>query len=153
MANTWRDDSRLRGKFHPEYPDSLQVLIHDGGPRFTDRRPELVWVRVTGIEGDAFTGEVLNQPQQLVGVHERSIIRFLVPASGPHPLMVSEKYLRERGNWVIQPCQGCGLSELFDAPSDLIQKVFPDAPPGAIIETFTAFCGVCGGVQVIQYKD
>jgi hypothetical protein len=67
--------------------------------------------------------------------------------------MVSDKYLAERRNWVIQPCAKCGLSELFDAPSDLQKIVFPSMPPDATMKMFTAFCGLCGGVQVVQHKD
>jgi len=42
------------------------------------------------------------------------------------------------------------LSELFDAPSDLIAKVFPTLPSGQVPEMFTAFCGACGGVQGVE---
>jgi hypothetical protein len=143
----------LKGKFHPEYPDDVQVLVHDGGPRLTDHRPELVWVRVTACTGSVFEGTVLNQPKQLTSIQEGSVITFLVPDDGQHPLMVTEKYLQERPDWIVYPCERCGLTELFDAPSDLMRVVFPDMPEGSIMEMFTAFCGACGGVQVVQYKD
>jgi hypothetical protein len=148
----WRRHPKLQGRFHPEYPDDLQVLVHDGGPRLTDRRPELVWVRVTGGEGDVFTGQVLNRPHQLVSVSEGSAIRFIVPDGGEHPLLVTEKYLAERPGWDIQPCNRCGLSELLDAPSDLIRVVFPHTPPDVTMSAFTAFCGACGGILVLSSK-
>jgi hypothetical protein len=150
MPDEWRNHPKLRGRFHPEHPDDVQVVVHDGGPRMTDRRPEAVWVRVVGVEGDVFSGEVLNPPEQLTSVRRGDRIQFLVPASGEHPLMVRPKYLRERSAWVIHPCNKCGLSELFDAPSELIAKVFPDLPPGQIPQMFTAFCGQCGGAQVAE---
>jgi len=63
MPNECRNHPKLHSRFHPEYPDDVQVIVHEGGPRITDRRPEVVWVRVIGVERDVFTGEVLNEPQ------------------------------------------------------------------------------------------
>jgi len=150
MPHEWRNHPKLQGQFHADHPDDIQVIVHDGGPRMTDRRPEGVWLRVVAVDGDVFTGDVLNQPQQLNSVHQGDRLQFIVPASGKHPLMVRAKYLAERGRWVIHPCDQCGLSELFDAPSDLIAKVFPTLPPGQVPEMFTAFCGACGGVQGVE---
>jgi hypothetical protein len=150
MPHEWRNHPRLKGRLHPEHPDDVQVLVHDGGPRMTDRRPEAVWVHVVSIEGDVFTGEVLNEPEQLTSVRQGDRAQFVVPASGEHPLMVRPKYLAERDRWVIHPCNQCGLSELFDAPSDLIAKVFPNLPADQVPEMFTAFCGSCGGVQSVE---
>jgi hypothetical protein len=67
--------------------------------------------------------------------------------------MVTDKYLRERGAWTVHPCRQCGLSELFDAPSDLIRVVFPNTPPDAQLSMFTAFCALCGGVQVVYCRS
>ncbi len=151
--NEWHNHPKLKGKFHPEYPDDVQVIVHDGGPRLTRRSPELVWVRITASAGSVLTGTVLNQPRQLTSIQKGSVIRFLVPDGGQHPLMVTEKYLQERPAWTVHPCQECGLTELFDAPSDLMRVVFPNMPAESIMEMFTAICGACGGVQVIQYRD
>jgi hypothetical protein len=150
MPNDWRNHPKLKGWLQPEHPNDVQVVVHDGGPRLTDHRPELVWVRVIGVDRDVFTGEVLNKPQQLASVRHGDRVQFVVPASGGHPLMVRPKYLIERDRWVIHPCNQCGLSELFDAPSDLIEKVFPNLPAGQVPQMFTAFCGACGGVQGVE---
>ena len=77
-----------------------------------------------------------------------------MPKGWKLPLLLTEKYLRERPDWIIRPCENCGLSELFDAPSDLVRATFPNLPDGAVLETFTTFCGMCRGrgVQVIQLK-
>lgn len=146
----WRQHPALQGRFHPDYPDDLQVLVHEGGPRLTDRRPELIWVRVTGVEDDRFSGQLLNQPHQLPGLSQGDTIRFIVPQSGEHPLRVTERYLRERADWIVGPCSKCGLSELFDPPSVLLRVVFPDLPEDAEMEAFTSFCGACGGVQAVR---
>ncbi len=49
-------------------------------------------------------------------------------------------------------CDRCGLSELFDASSDLSEVMFPGQPENRV-KMFTAFCGVCGGVQRVVRKD
>ena len=59
--------------------------------------------------------------------------------------MVTPKYLGERSEWAVSPCNKCGLRYLFDAPSDLIKVIFPNLPPGSDIKMFTSFCGLCGG--------
>jgi len=60
----------------------------------------------------------------------------------------------ERPDWSITPCNRCGLSELFDAPSDLMRVVFPNLPAGenAQMQMFTAFCGACGGIQMVRSR-
>jgi hypothetical protein len=150
VPRQWIEHPRLRGRFHTEYPDDVQVVVHDGGPRLTRVAPEVVWVRIMDGEGDLFTGMVLNQPTMLTTVSAGSSIRFNVPASGELPLMVTEKYLLERSDWIIHPCNGCGLTELFDAPSDLIRVAFPSRPEQVAPEMFTAICGWCGGAQLVQ---
>ncbi|MBN7135954.1 hypothetical protein A7A76_14635 [Lysobacter enzymogenes] len=146
----WREHARLKGRFLPDYPDDLQVIAHDGGPRIAHAPPELIWVRVVAASGDVFDGIVLNQPHGLRSVAENGPIRFLAPATAPHPVMVSDKYLRERADWTISPCDRCGFDELFDAPSDLVRAVFPDVPRDAVMEMFTAKCPLCGGIQGLE---
>jgi hypothetical protein len=148
----WRQHPLLRSRFLPEHPDDLQVIVHDGGPRLTPARPEAVWVTVTAMDGEVFRGRVLNEPQQLARVKRGDEITFMVPAGAPHPILVTEKYLRERGAWTVHPCDKCGLSELFDAPSELVGATFKGLPPDAQPEMFTAFCPLCGGGQVVELK-
>ena len=56
------------------------------------------------------------------------------------------------GDRIVRPCDKCGLSELFDAPSDLISKIFPDIPADAKLGVFTTFCPLCGGVQGAELR-
>ena len=149
--NPWRNDPKLLGRFLPDYPDDLQVIIHDGGPRFTDKPPELVWVRVTGRESTAFRGTVLNQPSGLKTVKQGDSILFLACKDKKHhPFLIGDRYLQERGKWVIEPCNKCGFTELFDTPPDLIHKIFPNVPKDGTMEAFTTFCPLCRGVQVVH---
>ncbi len=149
----WRNHSKLKGQFLAEHPDDLQVIVHDGGPRITDRQSEAVWVTVIGCDGDIFVGRVLNQPSQLRTVQQGQQIRFIMPVGSQHPLLVTDKYLRERAAWTIYPCKKCGFAELFDAPSDLMRVVFPHIPEGAVMEAFTSFCPLCGGVQALEFRE
>src|SRR3954471_23737666 len=149
----WRTHPKLNGRFLSDHPDDLEVIVHDGGPRMTDRQPEALWVTVTGCDGDVFVGRILNQPSQLRTAQQGQQIRFIMPEGGEHLIFVTDKYLQERSSWTIHPCQKCGLTELFDAPSDLMRVVFPNMPEGAVMEGFTSFCPMCGGIQVLEFKE
>jgi hypothetical protein len=152
LWGAWREHPKLKGRFLPDYPDDLQVFVHDGGPRITRNPPEAVWVSVTGMEGETFRGRVLNQPHHLQSVRPGSEIKFVVADGAEFPVMVTDRYLGERGDWVIHPCRGCGFSELFDAPSELMRVVFPDMPHDAQMTMFTAFCPFCGGAQGVESR-
>ena len=145
----WRDFPLLKDRFHPDFPDDLQVIVHDGGPRLSSHNPELTWVRITKYRDEVFVGTVLNQPHGLTTVKQGDSILFLVTSNCEYPFRVTPRYLTERKRWRIIPCDKCGLSELFDAPSELIAKIFPDLPSGTTPEAFTSFCPICGGVQLV----
>lgn len=129
-------------------------MVHDGGPRFSSEPPELVWMTVTGMAGKAYRGKLLNQPHGLKSVKQGDELLFLAVAGAEHPFLVTEKYLAEREEWVVEPCSKCGFAELFDAPSDLVKKVFPNIGdnPNEKMEAFTAFCPICRGVQVVHQR-
>ena len=146
---------RLRGRFHLESPDDLQVIIHDGGQHITDRLPELVWVRLTGCQGEAFTGVVLNKPVHLQSVVRGSQILFIMPEGGPYPLQVTPQYLEERPQWrLLAPCRECGLTELFGPPSELLAASFPSVTTDQLSRgfTFTTRCRLCGDGVVVRIK-
>jgi hypothetical protein len=153
VANEWRGHPKLKGRFLPDHPDDLQVLVHDGGPRITRNPAEAVWVTVTGMDGEVFRGRVLNRPHNLRSVRQDNEVKFMVAEGAEFPILVTDKYLKERGAWVIHPCSKCGFSELFDAPSDLLRVVFPNQPAGAQMTIFTAFCPLCGGIQGAESGD
>ena len=158
----WRDHPSLQGRFHEEFPDDMQVYVHDGGPRLIGIPPEYIWVRVTGFEmrpfGDVFRGTVLNQPHHLKTVAQHQPIQFVVPDGFPYPVMVTEKYFGERELWQFSICPHCGMSEMLDAPSDFRQKVFPHAvkaTEGGQVSgiTFGMLCPACGGVMIAKQRE
>jgi hypothetical protein len=149
----WRHHPKLQDRFHLDWPDDLQVLVHDGGQRITKNRPEVVWVRMTGMDGEIFRGLLLNRPSKLKSIRQWDEVLFVVAEGAEYPIRVTEKYLREREDWIIHSCDRCGLSELFDAPSDLLRVVFPNSPKDGVSSMFTAFCPLCGGVQVVVSKS
>ena len=153
MNTPWREDPQLKARFSPDYPDDLQVLVHEGGPRMSDNYPEVMWVKVQGMKDQVYIGTLLNEPRGLATVKQGDPILFMVAEGYKYPLRVTEKYLAERRIWDVKPCDGCGLAELFDAPSDLIKKIFTSAPEGWSAELFASFCPICGGVQIVSAKQ
>lgn len=155
----WRHHAALQGMLHTEVPDDLQVMAHDGCPRIVEVRPEHVWVKVMGWEessiGNVYRGVVLNQPHHLTTVKLNDTIRFVVPPDFPFAIMVTDKYLDERGKWQITICPHCGLSELFDAPSDLMRKAFPQVAvnPDMVMQRFSTFCPSCKSVVVVSLRE
>ena len=166
----WRTDAALAGKFHPSYPDDLQILVHDGEPRRTGRQPELCWVRILGVEkGPArpllageeqapdtlrravYVAQLLNQPQQLTSVVQGDPVRFFADPGGQHLFTVTAEYLAERAEWQIQPCQSCGLCEGLDPPSVMAATRFSGAEVVPIM--FTSRCPLCGGTQLLKHMD
>lgn len=173
MSTPWRSNPELAGRFHPDYPDDLQVMIHDGEPRRTQRVPEGCWVRVEHIHStlhfansgrDAtpplrstdvrwldrtvFRGRLLNQPHHLTGTRQGDEVLFLCSPGMPHPVQVSAAYLEERQLWAFSPCSICGADQSLDPPSTMARTRFPSVPEGSTPLAFTAFCP-CGGTMVL----
>jgi len=172
METPWRTDPALVDKLHPWYPDDLQVLVHDGEPRRTGRRPELCWVRIvahmtgperhvlTSDEGGpppeprprtVYTAELLNQPHNLTSIRRGDAVRFYADAGCEHPLMVTQEYLAARGEWWIEPCRACGLCEGLDPPPVMAGTRFPGAD--AMPFVFSSHCALCGGTQLLRCGD
>jgi hypothetical protein len=163
MSGDWTKHPSLEGRFHVEFPDDLQVIVHDGHPTIIKRGPELVWVRVTACEREVrvfggnghlavFRGIVLNKPHHLVTVSEGTEIQFVAPKGRPHPLYVTAQYLEERPSWrLLAGCKTCGLSELFCTASELAKHSFPGMTDTQLSGfMFTTHCGWCGGGQVVR---
>ncbi len=161
----WHRDPLLAGKFHTQFPDDIQALVHDGDPRRTRRGPELCWVRILKIDRaptrrltvaeiepsrHVYVAELLNQPHTLTSVNKGDRLKVISVHGLEHALHVTDEYLREREQWSITPCDRCGMTECFDPPSVMAKVRFPDAPPDAQVEAFTSFCSKCGGIQQLE---
>jgi hypothetical protein len=155
MDAPWRHDPLLVGRFHPKHLDDLEVVVHDGGPRVSAIPPELMWVRlhaavlIPGSAWRAYRGLLLSEPHRLPNLNAGGEILVLPAKGSPHPIRTSARYLVERAEYDVVPCAKCGFSELFDPPSALIAKIFPNLPEGSLMERFATFCAICGGVQEV----
>jgi hypothetical protein len=174
---TWRSDPDLAGKLHPQHPDDIQVLVHDGEPRRTQRAPEGCWVRITGTDGvlssplappgatapptsqsvrrlerTIYVGQLLNQPHQLTTLAQGSAVRFVHAPGMPAPLLVTRAYETERPRWAFTPCDRCGADQALDPPSIMARTRFPNAPPGSVPVAFSAFCP-CGGTMMLAHIE
>jgi hypothetical protein len=152
-SSLWRNDPALKDKFTmPQYPDDVQVIVHEGGHRISPYGPELFWVRITGKAGKCYKGILMNHPDKLPTLKQHQEILFIAANGGPHPTLITEKYIAERADWAIQPCDRCGNHEMFDAPSDFVKATFPQlAGQEFEMEGFTAFCNICKGVQAVTH--
>ena len=91
MTLPLQNHPKLIGRFHPDYPNDIQVLVHDGGPRISSVSPELIWVTVISERNSIFRGRILNAPHNLKSVSQYDEISFLVPDGSPHPVLVDRK--------------------------------------------------------------
>ncbi|MDF1662079.1 MAG: hypothetical protein P1V97_09925, partial [Planctomycetota bacterium] len=104
------------------------------------------------ILGDnLYSGTVLNAPKELKTVAKFDKITFTTDLALDFPVQVRQNYLDERASWTVNPCNKCGSTLLFDAPSELIAKTFPDID--VMPEALTAICGYCGGIQAIEKQS
>lgn len=164
----WRNDPNFEGKFHPEYPDDLQVIMHDGSFRFTNTRPEVMWVRIIAkMEAKMESGEtlnyckgvLLNAPHQLKTVKLQQQIYLVAYKDYQYAIYVTPDYLKDRLNWEITPCTKCGLPEAFDPIPKLWKKSFPDTPDSLntseekLIKVFSSFCPLCGQEGFLMIKE
>lgn len=165
--NIWHKDAALKGRFHPQYPDDLQVLVHEGSFRFTETSPEVMWARVFGLfeittnEGrtaQAYKAILLNQSNQLKTLKIEQEILFVAHSNYKYPIRVTQDYLVERASYVIEPCMQCGLPETFDPITKLLEHSFPDLKrmldsDKRLQPSFTSFCPLCGGTMLVRHKE
>lgn len=117
----WHDDVDLKGRFHPQHPDDLQVVVHEGSFRFTDTKPEVMWAHVvarlewthqSGENGYAYRAVLLNQPHQLKTLKQNDEILFVAKQSYKLPIRVTHEYIMQRAFYDIRlvtsvVCQNC----------------------------------------------
>lgn len=150
----WCDDPALKGRFVPGYSDDLQVLVHDGGPKFSDLAPELIYARIVAVDGEVYRAIALSQPRRLLSLKAGDTFMFIASHTAGRPTLVCEAYRRERRRWRISPCQGCGQSEAFDPPSALLAKTGFESPKATSTVVFSQQCPAClAGTLVFTSLD
>ncbi|SNR15370.1 hypothetical protein [Tenacibaculum jejuense] len=72
------EEFRLNNRIHKfraeGYPDDVQILLLPNNPF----QPELVWGRVEKLEKDYLTCNILNQPNQNIGINENDLVKATV---------------------------------------------------------------------------
>ncbi len=149
MNNPWRVNPKLKDKFHPEYPDDIEAIVHEGF-RVSDSKPEQMWIRVQEFDGSIFKAILLNQPFQLKNLKQGDKCLFILEPKLGVLVRVTTEYLNDIKMWEITPCDKCSNSTLFDPPSRIMHAAFPGLPEGATTEGFTTFCPFCGGVIIVK---
>jgi len=174
----WRHDPTLAGQLHPQHPDDLQVIVHDGEPRRTRRAPEACWVTVqrvhgvlrspvmlanakpplraaavTWVERTVYAGKLLNAPHQLTSVRQNDTLLLVYTPGLPHPLHVTDAYLAERSQWAFAPCDKCGTDQALDPPTVMARTRFPDTSEDEVPVMFSAFCPCQGTMMLAAIED
>lgn len=168
----WHTDPDLAPHLHPDFPDDVRVIVHDGEPRRTGTAPELCWVRIEAQAGElhlparpafgdapaagpetrrVYRGTLLNTPHGLRTIGEGDALLFVAVAGLDGALRVTSAYLAERPAWTLSPCSGCGADQALDPPSVMARTRFGGMGGGSV-EMFTAFC-FCGGTQALARLD
>jgi hypothetical protein len=159
MAAPWHNDPLLVGKFHATYPNDVQVIMHDGGPRLSTIAPELMWVRLHGLASQSrasfrvYRGTLLGDAQRLPNLKAGALVLVLTASGSPHPIRTTDAYIEDRARYDIRPCCGCGFSELFDPPMALGRRLHPEIPEGAKMANYATRCALCGGLQEVVAKE
>ena len=175
VSTPWKQDLALAGRFHPEHPDDLKIVVHDGEPRRTQLTPEACWVRVDRVFGSLvspvappsanppvpadqiawwqrpiYGGVLLNTPAHLKTVRAGDVLAFVTAPGIPHPLYVTSAYATERAEWAFTPCDRCGADQALDPPTIMARTRFPEAPARSMPVAFRAQC-TCGGMIMLQH--
>lgn len=145
----WTADARLRGAFHPEFPDDLQAAFHFP----STGQVEQMWVRLTSAEPglDAYRGTLLNTAHSdpRVAAGESVLVR---PAPGsPMPIWLSAVVQENLRGWSAK-CESCGFDLVVEPVKTLIARHFPTAPADAVFEALTTRCALCRGTQVLSRR-
>jgi hypothetical protein len=172
VSSEWEQIPYLANKLHPINRNQVQVCIHDGGPvpavcvvrpqknaRIEEvaiassnhfKMPQLLWAEIVGRRGRIFEARLLQDPIIVRQIQKDSHFLFQIKPDSPWPFLVTEKYLADRVNWTISPCNKCGFSELFDPPSQLIQSYLPGVKVSAV-DGFSWQCPAdCSGFIMID---
>jgi hypothetical protein len=145
----WREDAKLKDKFHARHPDDLKVIFF-----FPEiRRAEAMWVRIIGLDAEigGYRGILLNQPQSAKEPKVQSVVSVRSTVGVPEPVYVSPTM---RANWFDWRCvcRGCGFDLLFETVEDMKKRLYTQLPPNTQMQMFTSRCLLCAETVVIENK-
>lgn len=123
----WRRHEGLSERFHPEYPDDLEVLFPD--PRTGES--ELMWVSTIAFDSTSgeYLGVLLNSPEIIPSLRAGDNVSFHIPDTAPYPVAVEvgDDYRRAGLPTMLPP-------PFFDAICEALnhyrQGNFGHNPPG-----------------------
>ena len=83
----WRQQEFLKGRFHPDAHDDLEVLF----PNLAGGTDERMWVTVIGFHADPpeYLAILLNQPDLITGLNMGDNVAFTLTDSSPYPVAIA----------------------------------------------------------------
>jgi len=151
VGGPWREDPALRGRFHEELEDDIEVLF----VLLAHRTLERMWVRLHGVSDFGYRGRLLNTSHVEGSLESGSevLVRLHRGAKDGEPALiwvppVAEENLR---SWRSQ-CRECGFDLVLRSVDELAKQQFPGAPPGAVPEMFTRRCLLCQGTMTVERR-
>jgi hypothetical protein len=146
----WREDPKLKEKFHARHPDDLKAIFF-----FPEvRRAEAMWVRLIGVDPEVggYRGILLNQPQSAKEPKVQSVVTVRSTIGVPEPVYISPVMKHNWGVWKCF-CRGCGFDLLFESIDDIKKRAWSQLPPGTQLQTFTTRCLLCAETVVVENRE
>jgi hypothetical protein len=116
-SRPWRTDPALVGRFHPSFPDDLQVDFYFAASVGRER----MWVQTDAVDGDigGYAAVLLNQPHAPRAVIDKGArVSYRIAPGMPNPLWVSPAMQANMRDWSTK-CAACG----FDMPLEPIDNI------------------------------
>ncbi len=139
----WRNDPVLSDRFHPDYPDDLQVTF------FFTNGTEAMWVRTTGVDLKigGYEGTLLNDPSaEGTGLAQGARVAYRVAKGTPDPVWVSPVARANLDGWESE-CTRCGFDLLFESVEEITARQFNEKHD---FFAFTTRCSMCGGTMLVK---
>lgn len=148
-SGPWQRDPALAGRFHPSYPNDLEVRFY-----FAEQQTlEKMWVRTTGVDEEigGYVAVLVNRPHtDATGLAPGASVAYRVAAGMPDPIWVTPAMRANLASWSSR-CERCGFDMLLLPAEDLIRRQF-ELPPGTVMEAFTTRCLACGEGMVVRKR-
>jgi WD40 repeat protein len=149
---SWRNDPVLRGKFHPEYPDAVAVIVHEREGGIAGHKPVSMWVELFDKRGDVYVGTVRSE-SPLSTVSEGDTLLFVAVEKAKQFVHITPQYLEERKSWRFEPCRKCGFPMGFEPPSVLLERAVSNPADRDRTVKCAVPCPVCDGQQMLVRRD